>query len=85
MNLCVESTFDCTVDDFRAAFKESEEELRRCASEWQIGVVNDHKVIIMVNVLDMDALETFMDSPKITQWNSDNNCSDVIYSLERIN
>ena len=85
MNLCVDSTFACTVDDFRAAFKESEEELRKCASEWQIGVVNDHKVIIMVNVLDMDALEILLTSPKITQWDADNNCVDVIYSLERIN
>ena len=85
MNLCVVSSFDCTAEDFRAMVKEFEEEMRACVAEWEIAVVNDHKVITMLNVTDMDAFTTVMSSPKMTEWDTTNNNVDVIYSLEKIN
>ena len=84
MNLCVVSTFDCTVDDFRAMVADFEEEaLRSCISEYEIAVINDHKTCMMMNVTDMKALQTMMSSPKMTEWDAANNCVDVIYSLEK--
>ena len=84
MNLCVVSTFDCTVDDFKAMVAEFEEEaLRTCMSEYEIAVINDHKTCMMINVTDMEALQTMMSSPKMTEWDAANNCVDVIYSLEK--
>ena len=84
MNLCVVSTFDCTVDDFKAMVAEFEEEaLRTCISEYEIAVINDHKTCMMMNVTDMKALQTMMSSPKMTEWDAANNCVDVIYSLEK--
>ena len=84
MNLCVVSTFDCTVDDFRAMVAEFEEEaLRTCMSEYEIAVINDHKTCMMMNVFDMEALQTMMSSPKMTGWDAANNCVDTIYSLEK--
>ena len=85
MNLCVVSTFDCTVEDFKAAVQSFEEEMRKCVSEWEISEVNKHKAVTMLNVTDMDAFQTLMCSPRMTQWDTDNNCVDVIYSLEKIN
>jgi hypothetical protein len=85
MNLCVVSSFDCTAEDFKAMVKEFEKEMRVCVAEWEIAVVNDQKVITMLNVTDMDAFTTVMSSPKMTEWDAANNNVDVIYSLEKIN
>ena len=85
MNLCIVSTFDCTVDDFRAMMKEFEEDMRICVSDWEIAVVNDHKVVTMLNVTDMDAFFAIMSSPKMTEWDAANNDVDVVYSLEPFN
>ena len=85
MNLCVNSTFDCSNEDFQAMFDKFEEDFRKCASDWKISIVNDHEVIILANVTNMEGLQEIMGSDEMTQWDADNNCVDVIYSLERIN
>ena len=85
MNLCVNSTFDCSIEDFQAMFDKFEEDFRKCASDWKISIVNDHEVIILANVTDMEGLQEIMGSDEMTQWDADNHCVDVIYSLERIN
>jgi hypothetical protein len=58
--------------------------MRKSVSDWKIGIVNDHEVIIICNVTDTDGLQTLLSSPDMTQWDSDNNCVDVIYSIEKI-
>ena len=85
MNLCVVSTFDCTVEDFRTMVEEFEEEISKSIAEWDIAVVNDHKVVTMLHVTDMDAFKTLMSSTKMTEWDARNNCVDEIYALEKIN
>tara|TARA_B100001013_G_scaffold17006_1_gene9684 strand:- start:909 stop:1166 length:258 start_codon:yes stop_codon:yes gene_type:complete len=84
MNLMVVSTFDCTIDDFRALVADFEEEIQTCVSDWEIGVINDHKVCTMMNVTDMEAFENIMTSTKMTDWDAANNCVDVVYSLEKM-
>ena len=84
MNLCVVSTFDCTVDDFRAMMKEYEEDMRTCVSDWEITMVNDHKVVTMLNVTDMDAVMAIMSSTKMLERDAANKDVDVVYSLEQI-
>jgi len=84
MNLCVVSTFDCTVNDFRAMVKVFEPEISKCVADWEIAEVNEHKVITMLNVTDMDAFVTLMSSPRMTTWDAENNCIDAVYSLEKI-
>ena len=85
MNLCVVSTFSCTSDDFKAMVKEFDGEFPGIVSEYEIAVVNDHKVVTMLNVVDMDAFSNLMSSPKMAEWDAANNDIDVIYSLEKIN
>ena len=58
-----------------------EDEINKCVSEWKIGIVNDHETIMMLNVTDMDGLQTLMSSPEMTQWDAENYCVDAIYSL----
>ena len=83
MNLCVVSTFSCTIDDFRAMAADFEEEMRPCVSDWEIAVINDHKICTMLNVTDMEAFQAIMTGPKMTEWDAANNCVDVIYSLKK--
>ena len=84
MNLCVVSTFDCSVDDFKAVVKEHEAEIDKVCSEWEIAEVNEHKVVTLLNVTDMDGFQTLMTSQWMTDWDAANNCVDVIYSLEQM-
>ena len=65
-------------------FNKYEDELHKCASDWKIGNVNDHEIIALWNVTDMDGLQTITSSPEMTQWDADNNAVDVIYSIEKI-
>lgn len=85
MNLCVVSTFSCTADDFKAMVKEFDAEFSGIVSEYEIAVVDDHKVVTMLNVNDMDAFSALMSSPKMIAWDSENNNVDVIYALEKVN
>ena len=85
MNLCVVSTFSCTAEDFKSMVKEFEGEFPGIVSEYEIAVVNDHKVVTMLNVVDMDAFSNLMSSAKMAEWDAANNDIDVIYSLEKIN
>ena len=66
MNLCVVSTFSCTADDFKAMVKEFDAEFSGIVSEYEISVVNDNKVVTMLDVADMDAFSALMASPKMT-------------------
>ena len=84
MNLCVVSTFDCTVDDFKAMVKEFEEDMRKVCSEWEIAEVNEHKAVTLLNVTDMDGFQELMTSPAVVEWDTANNTVDVIYSLEQM-
>ena len=85
MNLCVVSTFDCTVEDFTAMVEEFDEEMRTCVAGYEIGVVGPHKVMIMLDVTDMDVFTGVMASPKMKAWDAANNCVDVVYGIEQIN
>ena len=85
MNICVNSTFDCSIEDFQAMFDKFEEDFRKCTSDWKISIVNDHEVIVLANVTDMDGLQAIMGSDEMTQWDEENNCVDRVYSLEKIN
>lgn len=86
MNLCVVSTFDCTVDEFKAMVQQFEDQLLGTAiAAYEIGVVDEHKVMTMADVTDMDAFQAVMSSPEMTAWDAANNCVDVVYALEQIN
>ena len=51
-------------------------------SDYDIGVVRDGKIILMMNVIDMDLLQEVMVSEDMQAWDKKHNCVDVIYSLE---
>ena len=85
MNICIVSTFSCAFEDFEAMVKESEEAVSEFISEYELVKVNDHKSIFMCNCSDMEAFEAMKSSPEMKEWDKENNCVDIIYSLEKIN
>ena len=84
MNLCVVSTFDCAVADFKAMVEKFREDMLKVCSEWEISEVNEHKAVTLVNVTDMDGFQELMTSPAVVEWDTANNTVDVIYSLEQM-
>ena len=85
MNLCIVSTYCCHFDAFSALVKESEESFKGFITEYEVVKVNDHKSILMCNCTDMEAFEAMMTSPEMKEWDKENNCVDIVYSLEKIN
>ncbi len=85
MNVCVVSEYTCTFDDFEAIVKESEKEISAFASDFELVKVNDHKSILLINCTDMEAMQAFMTTPEMKQWDEENGCVDTVYSMERIN
>ena len=85
MNLCIVSECNCTFDEFEAVVKESEEETKPFISDYELVKVNDHKSVLLVNCTDMEALQAFMSTPEMKQWDEENGCVDTVYSMERIN
>ena len=85
MNICIVSTYSCTFEDFTAVVDEYEESFKEFITEFELVKVNDHKSIIMCHCTDMEAFEAMMTSPEMKEWDKENNCVDIVYSLEKIN
>ena len=82
MNICVVSTFDGTTEDYMELWNWLEDKRDKIMSDYDIGVVRDGKIILTMNVIDMDLLEEVMTSDYMEAWVKKHNCVDVIYSLE---
>ena len=85
MNICIVSTYSCTFEDFSAIVEEYEEAFKEFITEYELVKVNDHKSIMMCHCTDMEAMGEMMSSPEMKQWDKENNCVDIVYSLEKIN
>ncbi|MCL0031776.1 hypothetical protein M1N55_07100 [Dehalococcoidia bacterium] len=82
MNICVVSTFDGTTEDYMELWNWLEDKRDKIMSDYDIGVVRDGKIILTMNVIDMDLLEEVMTSDYMKAWDKKHNYVDVIYSLE---
>ena len=85
MNICVVSEYNCTFDEFKNLVEESQGEAGAWLSEYELVKVNDHKSVLLMNVTDMEAMRAFMTTPEMKQWDEENGCVDIVYSMERIN
>ena len=85
MNICIVSTYSCTFEDFSAMVDEYEETFKEFITEYELVKVNDHKSIMMCHCTDMEAMGEMMSSPEMKEWDKENNCVDIVYSLEKIN
>ncbi len=65
--------------------KEGEEETSAFITDYELVKVNDHKSILLLNCMDMEAFQALMSSPEMKQWDEENGCVDIVYSMKRIN
>ena len=63
------STFDGTTDDFMESFNWAKDKLGASATDTEVGVVREGKVITMT-------------SEEMKAWDTKHNCVDAVYSLE---
>ena len=82
MNICVVSTFDGTTDDFMEIFNWAKDKAAAFATDFEVGVIREGKVITMANVTDMEKFQEIMTSEEMKAWDTKHNCVDVVYSLE---
>ena len=85
MNMCIVSQYNCTFDVFKDLVEGNQEAFGNWVSEYELVKVDDHKSILPMNVTDMDACRVFMTTPEMKQWDEENGCVDIVYSMERIN
>ena len=83
MNICVVSTFDGTTDDFMEIFNWAKGKASAFATDFEVGVVREGKVITMANVTDMAKFQEIMTSGEMQTWDTKYNCVDAVYSLEK--
>ena len=83
MNVCVVSTFDGTTEDFMEIFNWAKEKMASSATDMEVGVIREGKVITMANVTDMAKFQEIMTSEEMQTWDTKYNCVDAVYSIEQ--
>ena len=82
MNICMVSTFEGTTDDFMEIFNWAKDKSSAFATDMEVSVIREGKVITMGNVTDMEKFQEIMTSEEMKAWDTKHNCVDVVYSLE---
>ena len=84
MNICIVTKFDCSYEEFTAMLAEVGDDVRRCTAAWEVTKMNDNSAVGLLNVTDMEGLQSVMSSTKVQEWNAANNAIADVYSLEKI-
>ena len=84
MNTCIRSTFECTFEVFKAKVMEDEPTWSQFIDDYQIAKVDNHNSIMLMNVLDFEAMEAFMTTDEMKAWDTENGCEDTVYALSPI-
>ena len=84
MNTCIISTFDCTFDEFKKKVESDRNVWGQYVENWSIAKVDEHKSIMVMKVLDFEALEAFMATDEMVEWDKENGCVDMLYSMDAL-
>ena len=84
MNICVLSTFDGTTNDYMEIFNATKEKAANSFGDYDIGVVREGKIILMIDIIDKEKFQETMTSEEMIAWNDKYNCVDEVYSLEKL-
>ena len=57
---------------------------REVVSENEFVQASENKSHLLMNVLDMKALEAEMTSDAAKEWDKKNNCKDTVYAIELV-
>ncbi len=85
MNICVVSTFNGTTDDYMEMFNATKEKAANVFTDYEIGIIREGKITLMINIIDMEKFQELMTSEEMEAWDAKFNCVDEVYSLEKMN
>ena len=85
MNICVVSTFDGTTNDYMEMFNSTKEKGAGFFSNYDIGIIREGKIALMINITDMEKFQEIMMSEEMQAWDKKFSCTDEVYSLEKMN
>jgi len=85
MNICIVSTFEGTTDDYMEMFNATKEKAQDFMTDYNLGIVREGKVILTMNITDLNKMQEVMSSDEMKAWDERFNCIDEIYSLDKMN
>ena len=85
MNVCIVSTFDGNTDDFMEMFNATKEKAGNFMEDYHLGIIREGKVMLMMQITDMEKMQEIMTSDEMKAWDEKFNCVDEVYSLEIMN
>ena len=85
MNICIVSTFEGTTNDYMEMFNTTKEKAQDFITDYNLGIVREGKVILTMNITDMNKMQEVMSSDEMKAWDEKFNCIDEIYSLDKMN
>ena len=53
--------------------------------EYDLGIIREGKVMLMMQISDMSKMQEVMSSDEMQAWDEKFNCVDEIYTLDKIN
>lgn len=85
MNVCVVSTFEGTTEDYMEMFNSTKEKSEGFMVEYELGVIREGKVMLMMQIDDMNKMQEVMSSDEMKAWDEKFNCVDEVYALDQMN
>ena len=64
-------------------FSIGQKKMASSATDMEVGVIREGKVITMANVTDMAKFQEIMTSEEMQTWDTKYNCVDAVYSLDQ--
>ena len=85
MNTLIISTFSCTFEQFKNDVSGFITAMgQEVVSEYEFVQAGENKSHLLMNVLDMKALEAEMTSDADIEWDKKNNCIDTVYAIQLV-
>ena len=85
MNLCIVSIFDVITEDYMEMFNATKEKTKDFMVDHHIGIIREGKLMVMIQITDMEKMQEIMSSDEMKAWDENFNCVDEVYSLEKMN
>ena len=84
MNICVDSTFDGTKEDYLKLYDSFNDDIEKFTDGFEMGFVRDGKVIVVANVTDEEKFYAIFDDPRSKEFDTKFNNVDEVYKLEKM-
>ena len=70
MNACIVSTFTRSYLDFKAMVEKTQSEWSQLVDGYHIAKIDDRKSVMVMNIIDFEAMGTFMSSDEMKAWDA---------------